>query len=212
MLLIPILSLLKYNIVVGIILGVLIVVAVIFIYGLIVKFKKTILRYHRVLSLQKERLNETRNAIIKERQSVELQREELLAQAEHLLELNIELERLSLVASKTDTVVVIADEKGRFLWVNNGFVNLYGYSMGELINEVGNDIFEASHEIDLRTKVEKAIELKQSLNYTSFVKTKSGEQKWVKTTLNPIFDDDNNIIQYIILETDVTELKLINDE
>lgn len=179
---------------------------------LVRKFKKITLRYRKIFSTYRQRLNDVKNTLIEEKQSVELHREELLAQAEHLLELNIELERLSLVASKTDTAVVIADEKGRFTWVNQGFVKLYGYSMGELISEVGKDIFAASNELNLKPMVDRAIELKQSLNYTSMVITKSGERKWVKTTLNPIYDDKGKIRQYIILQTDVSELKLINEK
>ncbi|MFA6403045.1 MAG: adenylate/guanylate cyclase domain-containing protein [Salinivirgaceae bacterium] len=181
-------------------------------YLLVRKFKKLTLRYRKIFSTYRQRLNDAKNTLIEEKQSVELHREELLAQAEHLLELNIELERLSLVASKTDTAVVIADEKGRFTWVNQGFVKLYGYSMGELISEVGKDIFAASNELNLKPMVDRAIELKQSLNYTSMVITKSGERKWVKTTLNPIYDDRSKIRQYIILQTDVSELKLINEK
>jgi PAS domain S-box-containing protein len=182
------------------------------VFILLRKFKKLIYRYRKVLTTYRERLTVAKNTLLQEKQSVELHREELLAQAEHLLELNIELERLSLVASKTDTAVLIADEKGRFTWVNQGFVKLYGYSMGELISEVGKDIFSASNELNLKPMLERAISLNQSLNYTSMVLTKSGEKKWVKTTLNPIYDEKNTIIQYIILQTDVSELKLINDK
>ncbi|MBI9068225.1 MAG: PAS domain S-box protein [Salinivirgaceae bacterium] len=147
-----------------------------------------------------------------EKQRVDLHREELLTQTEHLQELNIELERLSLVASKTDSAVMIADKQGRFTWVNQGFVKLFGYSMSELTNRVGDNIFDVSTELNIRPMVKHALETKQSLNYTSKILTKSGETKWVKTTLNPIFDENGDIKQYIIIDTDVSELKLINEK
>jgi PAS domain S-box-containing protein len=157
-------------------------------------------------------MNALRNSLLLENQTVALHREELLAQAEHLQELNMELERLSLVASKTDTAVIIADQKGRFTWVNQGFVNLYGYTLAEVLNEVGPDIYSASNEMNIKPVVDRAIKAKKSLNYTSMIQTKSGESKWIKTTLNPILDDDKRIQQFVILQTDVSELKQINDK
>lgn len=178
-------------------------------YNRFVKYRK---KYKRLISLLKKRIDDQRNDILNEKQSVDLHREELLTQAEHLQELNVELERLSLVVSKTDTAVAIADHKGRFTFVNQGFVNLFGYSLAELIDQVGADIFKAGKSMNILPMLERAVDLKQALNYTSAIVTKSGESKWVKTTLNPIFDERGKIKQYIMLETDVTELKIINDK
>jgi len=160
----------------------------------------------------KKELQATKNQLLQEKQSVDLHREELLTQTEHLQELNEELERLSLVASKTDTAVLIADEKGRFIWGNDGFVKLFGYTFGEFIEVVGKDLFSVSSKLNIQSMVKNALSSHQSLNYTSKVITKSGETKWVKTTLNPIFNENNKISQYIILDTDVSELKMINDK
>ncbi|MDA3891762.1 MAG: PAS domain S-box protein [Salinivirgaceae bacterium] len=176
------------------------------------KVRYYISKYRKVLFLYKNRTNNLRNEILEERQRVDLHREEILAQTEHLQELNVELERLSLVASKTDTAVAIADHKGRFTYVNQGFVDLFGYSLAELIEIIGPDIYSASKKMNIIPMLERAIELKQSFHHTSSVTSKSGESKWVKTNLTPIYDELGKIKQYIMLETDVSELKLINDK
>jgi PAS domain S-box-containing protein len=176
------------------------------------KTRKLLNRYKKILFRYKENMNALRSSLLLENQTVALHREELLAQAEHLQELNMELERLSLVASKTDTAVIIADQKGRFTWVNQGFVNLYGFTLTEVLNQVGPDIYSASNEMNIKPVVDRAIKAKKSLNYTSMIQTKSGESKWIKTTLNPILDDDKRIQQFVILQTDVSELKQINDK
>ncbi|MGE4288013.1 MAG: adenylate/guanylate cyclase domain-containing protein [Salinivirgaceae bacterium] len=176
------------------------------------KTRKLLNRYKKIMFRYKENMNTLRNTLLQENQTVALHREELLAQAEHLQELNMELERLSLVASKTDTAVIIADKKGRFTWVNQGFVNLYGYTLAEVLSEVGPDIYSASNEMNIKPVVDRAIKAKKSLNYTSMIQTKSGESKWIKTTLNPILDENKQIQQYVILQTDVSELKQINDK
>lgn len=162
--------------------------------------------------LYKAKVSDLRNSVFEERQSVDLHREEILAQTEHLQELNVELERLSLVASKTDTAVAIADHKGRFSYVNQGFVKLFGYTLNELIDLVGPDIYTASEKLNIVPMLDRALELKQSLHHTSNIVTKSGESKWVKTNLTTIYDENGKIKQFIMLETDVTELQNINDK
>lgn len=168
-------------------------------------------KYKNIVTLYKEKNKELNNTIIEERQQVDLHREELLTQTEHLQELNIELERLSLVASKTDAAVAIADHKGRFTYVNQGFVNLFGYTLSELIEVVGPDVYSASVKMKISPMLKRSLELKQSLQHTSMIKTRSGEKKWIQTTLNPIYNRLGNVSQFIMLETDVSELKLIND-
>jgi len=176
------------------------------------KISRLFKKYQRIITLFKLRIKELHNQIFEEKQSVDLHREELLTQAEHLQELNVELERLSLVASKTDTAVAIADHKGRFSYVNQGFVKLFGYNLSELIQVIGHDVHTASEQMNILPMVERALELKKSLNHTSLIVSKSGESKWVKITLNPIFDEHGKIKQYIMLITDVSELKNINDK
>lgn len=176
------------------------------------KTRKLLNRYKKVMFRYKANMNTLRNSLLQENQTVALHREELLTQTEHLQELNMELERLSLVASKTDTAVIIADQKGRFTWVNQGFVQLYGYTLSEVLRNVGPDIYSASNEMNIKPVVDRAIKAKTSLNYTSMIQTKSGESKWIKTTLNPILDDNKQIQHYVILQTDVSELKQINDK
>lgn len=183
-------------------------------FSIVVYFikNKYLRKYRKVLMLYKAKVSDLRNSVFEERQSVDLHREEILAQTEHLQELNVELERLSLVASKTDTAVAIADHKGRFSYVNQGFVKLFGYTLNELIDLVGPDIYTASEKLNIVPMLDRALELKQSLHHTSNIVTKSGESKWVKTNLTTIYDENGKIKQFIMLETDVTELQNINDK
>lgn len=185
------------------------VITIIYLYK---RVKKLINRFIRVLNLYKQRTKELRNELFEERQSVGLHREELLTQSEHLQEMNVELERLSLVASKTDTAVAIADHKGRFTFVNQGFIELFGYNLEELKKLIGRDIRTVIDKMKILPLLEKALELKQSLHHTSTIITKYGEKKWIKTVLNPIFNENEKVSQYIMLQTDVSELKIINEK
>lgn len=169
-------------------------------------------KYRELLYKARKDYKGLEHDLLSESEKVVIHQEELLAQTEHLQELNVELERLSLVASKTDTSVIIANHEGKFIWVNEGFIKQTGYDLSEYIKKFGSDIFSASKEKNLKAIVEEAIKNKNSINYTSKVKTKTGDTIWVKTLINPIFDEFQNVKQFVILETDISELKLVNDK
>jgi len=169
-------------------------------------------KYRELLYKARKDYKGLEHDLLSESEKVEIHQEELLTQTEHLQELNVELERLSLVASKTDTSVIIANHEGKFIWVNEGFVKQTGYTLSEYMKKFGSDIFTASKEKNIKAQIEEAIRNKKSLNYASLVKTKTGDIIWVKTLINPIFDAFQNVKQFVILETDISELKLINDK
>ena len=57
-----------------------------------------------------------------------------------LKEKNIELAKLSLVASETGNAVMIFNEKMELEWVNNGFSKMTGFSQDEFIRKKGSNI------------------------------------------------------------------------
>jgi PAS domain-containing protein len=65
--------------------------------------------------------------------------ERVEVKTKQLSEKNLELEKLSLVASKTDNAVIIADDNGKIEWVNDGFIRMTGLSqniIGKGINDL----------------------------------------------------------------------------
>lgn len=198
-------------IIIAIILSILLIGALIAIFYLLKNNKKSE-PFKDLLTQARDDYSKLEKQLREETDNVEKHQEELLAQTEHLQEMNVELERLSLVASKTDTAVIIADNNGKLVWVNKGFIKQYGYTLSEYIKAFGEDIYSITRESNLRVMLEDSIRNKRSLSYASKIKVKSGSSIWVKTLINPIFDEFQNVKQYIILETDISELKLINNQ
>src|ERR1041384_6045600 len=62
------------------------------------------------------------------RRTRQLLQERVEVKTKQLSTKNIELEKLSLVASKTDNSVLIADDTARIEWVNDGFTRMVGLS------------------------------------------------------------------------------------
>jgi len=118
---------------------------------------------------------------------------------------NIELKKLSLVASKTNNAVIIANNKGILEWVNDGFSRMTGFSFEEVVGK--SDKCENSI---LGTELQKIAE---GQNFSGELQKnhKDGHVLWLQVNMTPILDADNNIEKYIFIESDITEKKLVEE-
>ncbi len=118
-----------------------------------------------------------------------------------------EVRRLSIVARETENAVAILDAQGKFQWVNEGFVRMFGYTLEEFIEARGDNLTQASFNPEVQDVVRTCIEEKRSVVYENPLTTKSGEQIWTQTTLTPILDAKGNVLNLIAIDTDITKLK-----
>jgi PAS domain S-box-containing protein len=140
----------------------------------------------------------------KELEQLVVQRTEQLASA------NKELQRLSIVASKTDNAVFIMDAQGNLEWINEGCVRMHGVpgiTMEQLIQKLGTNIFEASSNPNIKNVVNTSIQERRSVQYESHIKNAAGETKWLQTTLTPIFDDAGNLSKLVAIDSDIGKIK-----
>ncbi len=152
--------------------------------------------------------NKNLEQIVKQRTvEIEQQKEELQAQSELLLDINKQLEKLSIVADKTDNAVVIADKNGEIEWFNDGFVRLYGYTYEEFLSNFGSNLHNISSNQDLDKLLLQVKKDKHSIQYESGITSKSGKKIWVQTTLTPVLNDSNDIVKLVAIDSDVSPLK-----
>ncbi len=116
-----------------------------------------------------------------------------------------ELEKLSLVASKTTNGVMILDAEGVTEWVNEGFTNLTGYTFSEAVGKRPREILQGA-ETDPNTVnriVEKLKEGKpfaeEILNYK-----KCGEKFWLSLEITPVRNEAGELSRFINIQTDIT--------
>ncbi len=138
--------------------------------------------------------------------------EEVQVQAEQLEAANGELEKLSIVASETDNAVIIASPDGEFIWVNAGFKRLYNLSLEEFKKTKGDNFFATSNIASIRELLSSSVKENRSVVYTNSFYNTCNEEVWVQTTLTPIFDNEGTLYQIIAIESDITQIKIAEEE
>lgn len=120
--------------------------------------------------------------------------------------LNVELEKLSIVASETDNGIVICEPTGKLEWINPGMERLLGYTLDGW-KERGSSLQEISYNPDIIEKVNYSIAQKKTVSYESLNYTKDGRRLWIQSTLTPILDKSGEIKKLVVIDTDITERK-----
>ncbi|MEJ8803812.1 PAS domain S-box protein [Pontibacter sp. H249] len=127
--------------------------------------------------------------------------------------LHREMEKLSFVASKTINGVVIMDPQGRIEWVNDGFTRLSGYLKEEVIGKVPSQLLQG-YQSDTETENYIRQKYKEQEHFTAEILNyrKTGEPYWVNIDVTPIKDATGELVNYIALQTDITEKKKADAE
>lgn len=144
--------------------------------------------------------------------AINQQKEEIEAQSKQLELINTELEKLSIVASKTQNAVTIMDSQGNIEWVNAGFTRLYGYTLQLLTHERDSNIIKISGNPNIKDIVNSCVSNKRTERYETSNQSRSGEILWVQTTLTPILNDEGEVIKLVAIDADIRELKEANEK
>ncbi len=118
-----------------------------------------------------------------------------------LTQKNIELETLSLVASKTDNSVLLASPDGSVEWINDGFQHVTGMTRETL---VGRKISDINVYAGIENELNEAISNKHSRVFESQLLPKG---VWLSTTLTPVFDEEGKLKKVVFVDTDITGIK-----
>ncbi len=129
-----------------------------------------------------------------------------------LKDTNIELEKLSIVARETDNSVTILDKYGNFEWFNEGFSKIFGYNtLKDFTDDRGLNILVGKFDDEVRQTVRTVIETKQTIVRSNKVSGRDKKVIWLQTTWTPILDDNGEIYKLIAVDTDISELKNVEE-
>jgi len=137
---------------------------------------------------------------------------EVKIRTNEIVQKNLKLEKLSIVARETNNAVIITDADGTIVWLNEGFSRIYGYTFEQFINERGNNIINCSFVENFGKVFNKCVKNKKPALYESSNKARDGRIIWMQVAITPIINKNNEVKQVVFVETDIGKLKQAHDK
>ncbi|WP_194242451.1 PAS domain S-box protein [Gimesia benthica] len=128
--------------------------------------------------------------------------------AEELKKYHDQVEKLSLVASKTQHSVIISDAQGRIEWVNSAFSELTGYELAEIEGKKPGEILQGPHTDPATAAViRNHLQQQKSIAVEIINYDRRQREYWVELKIDPVFDDAGTLINFIATQVDITARK-----
>lgn len=104
-------------------------------------------------------------------------------------------------------ILTILDKNKIITYVNDIFCEISQYSKDELLNHTYHSILLYKEHHDVNKDIWHTVEIEKQIwgGVLKFV-SKYGKVYYLKTTIKPILDSNNKIVEYIILRYDVTQI------
>lgn len=119
-----------------------------------------------------------------------------------------ELEKLSLIASKTSNAVVIMNTDTQIEWINNGFIRMTGYRLDEIQNKEFNLLFtDKDCDVCSKEALEKELTINHSYEKEIQINTKHGKTLCTVFNITPILNYTLEPVNYIAIITNITKRK-----
>jgi len=118
----------------------------------------------------------------------------------------IELKKLSLIATKTKSGVIITDKFGRIEWVNNSFSETTGYALEEVKGRKPKEFLQRDDGAnqDARQLLSQSLAKKETVEVTILNYNKWGEPYHNQLEITPVFDEGGSHVNFIALQKDIS--------
>lgn len=104
--------------------------------------------------------------------------------------------------------VILTDPNQRILWVNEDFTTITGYSLGEAIGRVPGKILQGpATNPEAIERIRKGLQQRTPLQDELVNYRKNGEPYLCKLVIHPIFDRNQELINFIAFEVDGDKVK-----
>jgi PAS domain S-box-containing protein len=126
-----------------------------------------------------------------------------------------ELLKLSLIATKTKSGVIITDNKGHIEWVNESFTKTTGYALEEVLGKKPKDFLQRTTDPEyeeVRKTLSESLAKRERVEVTIINYNKWGEPYYNQLEITPVFDENGTHINFIALQKDITTEKKFQEE
>lgn len=118
------------------------------------------------------------------------------------------LQRLGKIAEVTSNLVVITDLQQRIEWANPAFERRTGWTLAEVRGRRADSLLASEHaNSDELARVRALLRTGRPACSELLNRTRSGEEFWTFTDIQPVFDAGGSVEGFVVVQTDITELK-----
>lgn len=119
--------------------------------------------------------------------------------------------RAVLAAVDAHAIISVTDADGVILYVNQRFCDVSGYRADELLGQTHRVVHSGVHDRSFFTALWQTIQSGQRWQGEICNRRKDGTHYWVESTIAPVHDNSGQIVRYISIRTDITDLKANED-
>ncbi len=123
-----------------------------------------------------------------------------------------DVEKLSYVVSRSTNMVMVFNANLELEWVNDTFAHNTGMPMEEFKLKRGKTLLEMSSYPGVEKLIEECITHKTGVSYESVNHTKNMGNRWFQSMISPIFDEKGDIKNIMVIDSDITALKTIEED
>lgn len=121
--------------------------------------------------------------------------------------------QLAVVASKTNSMVIITDADARVEWVNEAFLRRTGYTANEVIGYYPGELLDGPDtDVAVREQLKNATLNQLPFTGEKLSYMKDGTKVWFYLNATPIFNEKGELTNWVSVETDITLLKDAEDK
>lgn len=121
--------------------------------------------------------------------------------------------QLAVVASKTNSMVIITDADARIEWVNEAFLRRTGYAANEVIGYYPGELLDGPEtDFAVREQLKNATLNQMPFAGEKLSYMKDGSKVWFYLNATPIFNEKGELTNWVSVETDITILKEAEDK
>lgn len=127
-------------------------------------------------------------------------------QIKQISDSELELKKLSLIATKNKNGVVISDAHGQMEWVNDAFTTITGYTKDEAMGKRPKDLLQREDADPLVVaRLSDALKKKEEIEVVIVNHHKNGSKYYNNLQITPVFNEVGEHINFIALQRDITK-------
>jgi PAS domain S-box-containing protein len=122
--------------------------------------------------------------------------------------LHSELQRLALVAKRTNNSIILTDAEGCIEWVNEGFTRVSGFTLDEVKGRKPGSFLQGP-ETDPETVRYMSECLRQGMGFKVEIVNyhRDGSKYWLEVEVQPVHDDRGRLTHFMAIELEITARK-----